>query len=62
MMMELEDVIKLLGETHDHMVQQALRPHAETNKQYLNLGIAEGVKMAIKKLQLLNVTAGRDNY
>ena len=54
MTIELEDVIGILNELLEHRQQVALRPHESVHTQYVNLGAAEGVKIAIKKLQELN--------
>ena len=53
MIMDLEDVIGLLNELYKNKQQVALVPHESVHRQYVNLGAAEGVKMAIKKLEEL---------
>ena len=53
MVMDLEDVIGVLNELLVHKQQAALTPQESIHKQYVNLGVAEGVKMAVKKLETL---------
>ena len=50
-MIELDDIIAVLEELRHSKEQLALNPQDVPNKQYLNLGVAIGVKNAIQKLQ-----------
>ena len=59
MMMELEDVVSHLQETLENMKVVALSPNESVQKQYVNLGIVEGIKIAIMKINNMN---GRDDY
>lgn len=53
MTVQLEDVIGLLNELLSNRQTLALTPQESVHKQYVNLGAAEGIKMAIKKLEEL---------
>jgi len=53
MLMDLEDVIALLREVQDHKVTVALSANESVQKQYENLGVVQGVKISIKKLEQL---------
>ena len=51
MIMELEDVISILNEMLHNKTTIALRPQELVHEQYMNLGIVEGVKCSIRKLE-----------
>ena len=59
MNVELEDIIALLKELEDSKIKLALVPHEFVHKQYAMLGVVDGVKSAIRKLDSL---LRRENY
>ena len=59
MQMDLEDVVALLTEELQRKESLALTPQDSVQKQYTNLGVAEGVRVAIRKL---NDVIRRENH
>lgn len=53
MNMELQDIIKLLGEVESSKVKAALLPQEQECMTYYKLGQVEGVKSSIRKLESL---------
>lgn len=51
MNVSLEDVIALLNELLEQSKTAALVPQPEVNKQYTLLGVHEGVKRAVQKIE-----------